>query len=334
MNGTLLQASQWNSTNTSYMLVSNWNATNTSYMLISQWNATNTSYYLASNPLGFYNVTTLPAWNATNTSYALYSDLNNGSYLNYPWNATNTSYLEIKNWNATNTSYMTGENFTLQNQSMKNYVNLNFFSNITNFTGSVSGGGYCTYNAGSGKIDCIQGSGAINESDPFWGANYSTFLTHITFGQVSNGTIWSWVMNGTMATTAYADAQNTSQNNYIAVVNSMKNYVNFQNGSMKNYVDFQNTSNNNYIVFANTTLMQILNNGTYANYAWNATNTSYMTGDNFTIQNTSMKNYVDSQDTSYNTSNNNYIASNNNSNNNYLASNNLSVNNYINSQDT
>ena len=74
-------------------LNSAWNSTNTSYMLVSQWNATNASYYLASNPLGFYNVTTLPAWNATNGSY------------------------------------MTGDNFTIQNQSMINQFLQTAYSN-------------------------------------------------------------------------------------------------------------------------------------------------------------------------------------------------------------
>ena len=72
----------------------------------------------------------------------------------------------------------------------------------------------------NGSVECV--SSGI---DTFV-ANYSTFLTHIGFGEISNGTIWSWAMNGTLF--------KTSQ--------------------------------------------------------WNATNTSYMTGDNFTLQNISMKN--------------------------------------------
>ena len=140
-NGTLFFTSNWNATNTSYLLISNWNATNTSYLLIKNWNSTNTSYYLASNPDEFIDWTIATNgtlfltenWNATNTSYITQasegnlnvnssdfwdaldspSDINagditdDGTYLLVTnWNATNDSYLLIKNWNATNASYV------------------------------------------------------------------------------------------------------------------------------------------------------------------------------------------------------------------------------------
>ncbi|MDD2493499.1 MAG: hypothetical protein PHY83_06130, partial [Bacilli bacterium] len=73
-----------------------------------------------------------------------------------------------------------------------------YFSNPYNYLNSTS----------------ISGS----ETDPKWTGNYSTFLTHIN---------WAQVTNGTMATAASVTAANTS----------MKNYVDYTNGTMKNYVD-------------------------------------------------------------------------------------------------
>jgi hypothetical protein len=50
-------------------------------------------------------------------------------------------------------------------------------------------------------------------------------------------------------------------------------------------ISTSNTSLRNY-------LLTQLNNGSYLNSAWNATNTSYMEGANFTLQNISMQNYI------------------------------------------
>jgi hypothetical protein len=144
-------------------------------------------------------------------------------------------------------------------------------------------------------------------------------LTGNEFGTVNNFTVAG---NLTAPNICYSNGTNcnTTNSSYMTGTN-----FTLQNTSMKNYVDFQNTSQNNYIAYANTTIMQIMNNGSYLNYPWNATNTSYMTGDNFTLQNTSMKNYVDSQ----NTSQTNLINLNNASMNNWITQNNGSIVNYI-----
>ena len=79
-------------------------------------------------------------------------------------------YLLISNWNSTNESY---------------YL-------ITNPFGF--------YNSTNPQV----------ELDPKWSANYSTFLTHIDWSKITNGTIWSWAMNGTLFKTSQWNATNTS----------------------------------------------------------------------------------------------------------------------------
>lgn len=70
----------------------------------------------------------------------------------------------------------------------------------------------------------------VAETDPKWSANYSTFLTHITMGD-----IWATLGNGTMATTSYSDTQNTSQTNTMTTQNtSQTNYINSNNVSITN----------------------------------------------------------------------------------------------------
>lgn len=126
-----------------------------------------------------------------------------------------------------------------------------------------------TLNNGTYIISSILNNGSYFNpatSDTFIG-NYSLFKTHITFGDVSNGTIWSWVMNG----------------------------------SVMHPSD------------------------------WNATNTSYMAGDNFTLQNTSMINWISN---TYNATRNNYVLLQNNSLVNYITTINTSQTNYDNAQNT
>ena len=105
-------------------------------------------------------------------------------------------------------------------------------------------------------------------------ANYSTFLTHATWGEIGNGT---------MATTVYVDEQNTS---------------------MGNYVDSQdiifNDSINNYIVDVNTTQSTWVDN-LFVRFTeivsqvgnWSADKVNYYTSTQVDAINTSMKNYAD-----------------------------------------
>jgi len=93
------------------------------------------------------------------------------------------------------------------------------FNNYTvNVSDDIYIGGYI-YGNGSQLTDISQA-----ETDPYWTANYSTFLTHISWAEIINGTflgeIWNTLGNGTMATTAYVGIQNTSLVNYIGTVNT------------------------------------------------------------------------------------------------------------------
>jgi len=165
-----------------------------------------------------------------NTSMQNYVNLQNSSVANYVTtvNTSMKNYVDFQDtaYNTSNNNYIASNNnsnnayITSNNQSVNNYI---LYVNSTN------------------------GAGIGSES--LWNANYSTFLTHITFGQVSNGTIWSWIMNGTVATAAYVGIQNTSMQNYIdnTFNTTRNNYLAFVNTSMKNYVDFQNTSQTNNI---------------------------------------------------------------------------------------
>ena len=278
-----------------------------------------------SNLLNYYTKSEINDINdsVNNSMFAMNVSMRN--FVNYT-NNTMTQYVGIQNLSMRN--YV-----NLQNASQTYLINLNNQS-VTNYINSVASIG-----------------------EPNWNANYSIFLTH--------------------ATTSYVDAQNLSMRHFVNYTNntmmqyvgiqnlSMRNYVNYANSTMKDYVDARVASgiyddswiNNTFytklqsdanLTHLNTTIIQILNNGSYLNYAWNATNESYMlvsawnatnlsyatwaalnngtytnmtnlsymTLDNFTLQNLSMRNYVNLQNASQT----------------YLINlNNQSVTNYINS---
>ncbi len=260
----------------------------------------NYSTFLTHITFGQVSNGTIWSW-VMNGTLAKSSELNNGSYLNYPWNATNTSYLEIRYWNATNTSYMTGDNFTLQNTSMQNYV---LYTNST--MKSYVDSKFLT---------------SYTETDPYWTANYSAFNAtwSNTYNATENASINNSIFSNNVSMRNYVNLQNASMNNSVFAYNtSMRNYVNSQDLIF-------NASNNNSMLAMNTTLMQILNNGSYFNTAYldtfianystflthitfgqvsNGTiwswvmNGTVMQGDNFTLQNTSMRNYVNLQNQS------------------------------------
>lgn len=235
-----MRLNQWNATNTSYLTstgnIGNWTLDKPSYTLLSVLN--NGSYlnpamtdtFVANYSTFLTHVTNAVLnngsylnypWNSTNTSYALDSELNNGSYLNVAETdskAYNGSLLWVSQWNATNTSY-----YLVSNPNQ--YYNVT--SNIGNWTADK----------GSYTLLSVLNNGSYfnTEASDTFIANYSSFLTHIT---------WSEAMNGTIAKSSE------------------------------------------------------LNNGSYLNLdwllksEWNSTNTSYMTLDNFTIQNQSLINYI------------------------------------------
>ena len=308
---TKLGISQWNATNTSYYLASNpagyfstisnignWTLDKPDYALLSVLNngsylnppttdtfVANYSTFLTHITFGTLANGTLWSW-IMNGTLAKSSELNNGSYLNQDW-------LLKSQWNATNTSYMTGENFTLQNNSIKNYI---LYVNSTNGAGSGSYDDSWINGTIDNKIGIanttlyeilMNGSYLNAEATDTFVGNYSTFLTHITYADVMNGTLKDY-FDGLYI--GIGDETETKWNaNYSAFLTHITSAT-LNNGSYLNQdwllKSQWNATNTSYA------LLTQLNNGSYLNYAWNSTNTSYMTGDNFTLQNTSMKNYI------------------------------------------
>jgi len=169
-----LNETKWGANYSAFLNKINWSqAVNGTLMLASNWNATNTSYYLASNPYGFYNSTnpqteTDPKWTGNYTAYnATWTSTYNSTY-----NAYNSSGL-IKDWNATglianwslasaaeSDPYWTGNqtkyynktevtaNITSANTSLANYVEASYLRNdgdngtgVYNFGGTWQTGG-------------------------------------------------------------------------------------------------------------------------------------------------------------------------------------------------
>ena len=124
--------------------------------------------------------------NVTNLSYATWNALNNGSYLN----AAETD----PRWTA---------NYTAFNATWSNTFNATTNQTITNALNAIASIG-----------------------EPNWNANYSTFLTHINWNQVMNGTLAksSELNNGT-----YANVPETDP--YWRL-----NYTNMQNPCTPNFV--------------------------------------------------------------------------------------------------
>jgi hypothetical protein len=181
-------------TNTSYALESMLNngsyqniaetdalAYNGTLMFASNWNATNTSYYLESNPYGYYNSTN-PSPD-TDTFVANYSD-----YLitkTYASNDTNYNASGlIKDWNSTGYIKDWQVPITSANTSLKNWIDAQAFLTVFTELDPKWTANYSNFLIGYNY--------AINSTgDTSWVNNYSTFLTHIDWAKVINGTMLS-----------------------------------------------------------------------------------------------------------------------------------------------
>jgi hypothetical protein len=282
VNGTVLLASQWNATNTSYYLASNpntyWNST------FATFNKTyaDTLYYGLSNPYSYYNSSTAPIYlndtfrgtnystflthitwaNAVNGTLALASSVptNNNQLLNGNtyWNSTfatfNKTYADSLYYGLSNPySYYNSTNpqTELDPKWTDNFTKYNStWSSITNTSYYLVSNPYAYYNSTTAPIYL---------NDTFRGTNYSTFLTHVTWANVVNGTMASWVnvMNGTIAKTS--DLVNYNSSGLIKDWN-VSGYIKDWNatGYIKNW----------WIDAYNGTLLHSAD--------WNATNTSYV----------------------------------------------------------
>ncbi|MBP6857097.1 hypothetical protein KBC25_01590 [Candidatus Pacearchaeota archaeon] len=175
-------------------------------------------------------------------------------------------------------SFTSARNFTIYNSTNPSQA---YFS-IDGTTGRV----------GIGTMNALQGLHVIGN-----------ILANGTINATTDICIQGGICLGSVATTAYVGTVNTS----------MRYYVNYTNNTMRQYVDakvasgiyddswinrtfYTKSQSDANLTHLNATIIQILNNGTYANM----TNISYMTGINFTLQNISMRNYVNLQNTSQN----------------------------------
>jgi hypothetical protein len=201
-NGTLLTTALFNSNYTTndpiyrsfvgnysaFLNKINWTqATNGTLMLASNWNATNTSYYLITNPYGFYNSTNPSPetlWNANYSTFLIIAGWNNTGLIRN-WNSTGL----IKDWNSTGYIKNWNTDITSANTSLKNWIDAQSF--LTSYT----------------------------ETDPKWTANYSTFLTHITWAQATNGTLMSQATFNSNYSTNDGPYRNTTNDSYYLKTN-------------------------------------------------------------------------------------------------------------------
>jgi hypothetical protein len=230
-----------------------WNANYSTFlnkMPYSAWNATNTSYYLQTNPFSFYNSTTLPAttetlWNANYSTFLTHLTNATSSFTaNY---STFLTHMPYSAWNSTNTSYYLQTNpFSFYNvTTAPTYTNNTFTANYSNFT-------------------TIYGNQLGNSS---WNANYSTFLTHITWANAVNGTLLTYAqgLNNSFfhpsdwnaTNTSYMTYANWNATNTSYIVNTNSTY-----GYSLNNTLIQNASLSNYCLTNGTGGASICHNGT------------------------------------------------------------------------
>lgn len=278
----------WNATNSSYEYWTNASLTNTynstydalktdnaswnesRYMSI--WNATNESYYLKSNPMGFYNTTTLPYKSDANASTITCSGTDkisaydnatgvltcsadatgeggnsswNETYYRSIWNATNASYEYWTNSSLTNTYNSTYDALVTDNASWNEAMARGIFA----LTGE---GGNASWN--ESHADTLYysitnpDSFIATETDPKWSANYST----VAFNN-------SGYYNITAQTCNVWDGYSSFPTLYEANISDLKSYL---------LVEADPTWNANYTLF---------------NASWSTTyNATYDTGSNAT----------------------------------------------------
>ena len=139
------------------------------------FNSSLANYYSISNPFGFYNSTNpSPTYNATYNTWAYNQTIPAiNIILGYGYyNLTNfniNDYLLKSSWNATNISYYLASNpFGFYNSTNFNIADYYLKSNPFSFYNSTT---------------------LPASTETLWNANYSTFLTHITWANAVNGTL-------------------------------------------------------------------------------------------------------------------------------------------------
>ena len=281
------------------------------------WNATNLSYatWAALNNGTYTNMTNLSYMTLDNFTLQNLSLVN---WANYTINYTNYTMMQYVDARVEDSIY----NDTLTRLSCMNEQVVKW--------NATSGLWYCSDVSadGSSDIDAVYTDNIYLTGGSSSGSVTVTFnetkLNHTIDSKITtyNQSIVSWAIS-TFANISnllnyYTKSEindiNDSVNNSMFATNlSMRNFVNYTNNTMKDYVDtrvaagiyddswinrtfYTKSQSDANLTHLNATIIQILNNGTYANM----TNISYMTGINFTLQNISMRNYVNLQNTSQN----------------------------------
>ena len=180
-------------------------------------------------------------WNSTNTSYVSWANAINGTLLNYTdalngtlaLNSSLASYVKTINWNSTNTSYVSWANAingTLLNytDALNNTLMQQANWNATNTSYYLATNPFSFYNSTNPPMETL------------WNANYSTFLTHVTWATANNGTLlnYSNALNGTLAL-------NSSLADYVKTVNWNSTNTTYRTTTNNTFVSFLNVSLNN-----------------------------------------------------------------------------------------
>jgi len=260
-------------------------------------------------------------WNSTNTSYALYDTLMNGSFFNPviidTWIANYSLYYTKTDINNFNSSYLNTTNSTYNLWAYNQTIPANTYTDIQN--GSIVNWITSTFSSLADTMTAL-GNWSADKGDYMKFTNWNATNTSYLEIKNWNATNESYVSVDILNNGSYLNYPWNSTNTSYALDSELNN------GSYFNIPETDSLAYNGSLALTST-----LNNGSYLNYPWNATNESYMTGDNFTLQNISMKNYVDSigeprWDANYST-----FLSNNISTTNYINSNNQSIVNWANS---
>ena len=247
-----------------------------------------------------------PVWTADKSSYTLLSVLNNGSYLNpegtdtfignYSTFLTHITYDDVMN--GTLKDYFDGLYIGIGTETEDKW-NANYSTFLSNNESITNTFGLYT------TLDILNNGSYLNPDavDTFI-ANYSTFLTHITYDDVMNGTLKTY-FDGfyPLITTLIdrlgnwsADKSDYYTSSQVDDVNtSMQNYVNTQNTSVTNALNTKlgisqwNATNTSYYLASNPS-------GFYSSISnlgnWTADKVNYYTKTEVNSINTSMKNYA------------------------------------------
>lgn len=205
---------------------------------------------------------------------------------------------------ASNFGYDADQTDTIDTSTTTNYFN---GSNVNLTTTTCSGTEkVISINNATGAVTCGADQGTINTTEQLQDAVGTGFTGNLSYSDSDNlfdinwTNLYSWLQNF-FYTETEVDSINDSVNNYIAENNeSVNDYILFVNStntggggsgditgvntSLDYFLYNGSDSGDVYLRFNETrlnlstyALLSVLNNGTYANYVWNSTNTSYVT---------------------------------------------------------